>query len=151
MAKVSEALGKRVYLDANIIIYVVEGLADYADNLRALLAAMDNAEIVSVTSELTLAETLVKPMRDGEARIQQAYKDFLRPTAAFEVVPISREILESAARLRATTSLKLPDAIHRATAQQHSCDSFLTNDSRFKSSGPANVKLLSEISLTNAP
>jgi hypothetical protein len=41
--------------------------------------------------------------------------------------------LEEAARLRAPTKLKLPDAIHLATATLNGCDCFLTNDDSFKS------------------
>jgi len=151
MGTVSDRLGTRIYLDANIIIYAVEGFIDYANNIQALLMAMDNAEMVAVTSELTLAETLVKPLKDGKTKIQQAYRDFLQTTAVFEVIPISREILESAASLRATTLFKLPDAIHYATAQQQSCDTFLTNDLRLKTAGVANIKFISEISLISPP
>lgn len=60
MGRISSELGERVYLDTNIIIYAVEGFADYADQIHALLEAMDTDEIVAVTSELTLAETLVR-------------------------------------------------------------------------------------------
>ncbi len=60
MGRVSSELGQRVYLDSNIVIYTVEGFADYADQIHALLEAMDTGEVVAVTSELTLAETLVR-------------------------------------------------------------------------------------------
>lgn len=146
MGKVSAELGRRVYLDANIIIYAVEGFAVYAVQLQALLNAIDAGEIITVTSELALAETLVKPLKDQQPVIQQAYRTFLTPTAAFEVVPIHRAILEDAAQWRATTKLKLPDAIHLATALHKQCDSFLTNDVTFKSLNLAQVKLLSDIS-----
>jgi predicted nucleic acid-binding protein len=41
-----------------------------------------------------------------------------------QVVPVDGSIFLAAARLRATTSLKLPDAIHLATADRYRCDSF---------------------------
>ncbi|MDX2043469.1 MAG: PIN domain-containing protein [Acidobacteriota bacterium] len=148
MGKVSSELGQRAYLDSNIVIYAIEGFADYADQIRALLEAMDTGEIVAVTSELTLAETLVKPIKDQDLAIQQAYRTFLTPTSVMEIVPISRDILEDAAQLRATTKLKLPDAIQLATAFRERCDSFLTNDDSFKSLGLPIVKILSEKSLT---
>lgn len=148
MGRVSAELGKKVYLDTNIIIYAVEGFADLADHIQALLTALDEAEIVAVTSELTLAEVLVKPLKDQNQNVQQAYRTFLTPTTALQTVPISRNILEEAARLRATNRLKLPDAIHLATAYLNGCDSFLTNDDLFKSVNAANIKILSEISFT---
>lgn len=147
MGRVSSELGRRVYLDTNIVIYAVEGFADYADQIQALLKAMDAGEIVALTSELTLAETLVKPLKDQQPVIQQAYRAFLTLTAKFAIIPISRDILEAAAQLRATTKLKLPDAIHLATALREQCDFLLTNDDAFKSLNLAQVKMLSDISL----
>jgi predicted nucleic acid-binding protein len=108
---------------------------------------MDDAEISVVTSELTLAEVLVKPIKDQNLTAQQAYRDFLISTPVLQVVPISRAILEAAADLRATTKLKLPDAIHFATSNLSGCDSFLSNDVNFKSTGFGSVKILSETNL----
>lgn len=147
MGRVSSELGQRVYLDSNIVIYTVEGFADSADQIQSLLKAMNTGEIVAVTSELTLAETLVKPLKDQSLAIQQAYRTFLTPTIALEVIPISRKILEDAAQLRATSKLKLPDAIQLATALREQCDSFLTNDDGFKSLNLSLIKMLSEVTL----
>ncbi|HPO12257.1 MAG TPA: PIN domain-containing protein [Candidatus Hydrogenedentes bacterium] len=69
----------------------------------------------------------------------------MSPSAALEVVPISDNILEIAAELRATTRLKLPDAIHMATAIVTNCTSFLTNDRSIISPTPCKVVLLSEL------
>ena len=135
MGRVSDELGRRVYLDTNIVIYAVEGFAAHAASVQALLAAMDAGEVVAVTSELTVAEVLVKPFKDQNQNVQQAYKTFLTPTSALELSAISRELLEAAAQVRANTRLKLPDAIHFATALREQCDSFLTNDDLFKSVG----------------
>jgi predicted nucleic acid-binding protein len=148
MGKVSAELGQRVYTDANIVIYAVEGFAAYLDQIRALMTAMNTGEITTVTSELTLAEVLVKPLKDQNPTIQQAYKTFLSPTPALEVVPIGRDILEEAAQWRATTRLKLPDAIHLATALRSKCDSFLTNDDVFRNLGLPQIKMLPDVSLT---
>ena len=47
-------------------------------------------------------------------------------------MPVSRDVLVAAARLRAETNMKLPDAIHAATAQLTGCTQFLTNDTHIK-------------------
>ena len=80
MGRVGAELGKKVYLDTNIIIYAVEGFADLADQIRALLTAMDALEITAVTSELTLAKVLVKPFKTQNQSAQQAYITFLMPS-----------------------------------------------------------------------
>ena len=147
MGTVNASLGQTVYFDANIIIYAVEGFAVLEDQVKALLGALGSREIVGITSELTLAEVLVKPIRDGKVHLRRTYARFLQTTPAFQVIPIRRDILEGAAALQATTKLKLPDAIHLATSDIANCDSFLTNDLLFKSTARANIKILSEIDL----
>jgi predicted nucleic acid-binding protein len=101
-----------------------------------------------VTSELTLAEVLVGPLKTGNVAIQQTYRSFLTSTATVEVPPVSRDILEESAQLRANTKLKLPDAIHLATALRFRCDSFLTNDDIFRTLGLPQIKMLADVSLT---
>ena len=54
-----------VYLDANIFIYALEGYPDFQARITILLEAMDHQEIEALTSELTLAEVLVKPFREA--------------------------------------------------------------------------------------
>ncbi len=148
MGRVGAELGPRVYLDTNIIIYAVEGLPHYAAKVQPLLDAMDAGEVFAVSSELTLAEVLIEPLKAQNTAIQQTYRSFLTSTAVFEVVPVSRAILEEAAQWRATTKLKLPDAIHLATSLRNGCDSFLTNDDVFRSLGLPQIKMLSDVNLT---
>jgi predicted nucleic acid-binding protein len=69
----------------------------------------------------------------------------LRSSSTLQVVPITREVLVTAARLRAEQGLKLPDAIHAATAQLTNCQQFLTNDTRFKNLPGLPVLLLSQL------
>jgi predicted nucleic acid-binding protein len=98
-------------------IYALEGYSEFAPTLTALFVALDDGRIKAATSELTLAESLVKPMMDGNKDIEAVYLETLQPSESLDVIPISRQILIAAARLRAETkSLTLPDAIHLATA-----------------------------------
>ena len=53
-------------------------------------------------------------------------------SAWLAMVPVSRTILIDAARLRANSGLRLPDAIHVATAVAAGCPIFLSNDRRLK-------------------
>jgi predicted nucleic acid-binding protein len=148
MGKLSSTIGKRVYCDANIFIYTLEGYAAYADLLQALLQAMDSHELIVVTSELTIAEVLVKPLRDGDKALEQKYRRFLTPSTALELWPLTRVILERAAETRAHSRMKLPDALHWTTALQAGCDSFLTNDNGFKAPPGLTTHLLSDLMLT---
>lgn len=138
-------LSGRVYLDTNIFIYALEGYPVFRAVLTTLFQALDQGELTAVTSELTLAEVLVKPLLDHHAERQAAYLQALQPSTALQIVPVSRDILIAAARLRADTNLKLPDAIHAATAQLTGCDQFLTNDARFSSFPGLAIRQLSDL------
>jgi predicted nucleic acid-binding protein len=123
---------RRLYLDTNVFIYALE-LAAFAESLPELFEAIDRYEIEAVTSELSLAETLVKPLRDGNEQLRTTFEARLETGGGLLVVPIDRAVLVRAAELRAATpKLKLPDAIHIATALDTNCHAILSNDDRLE-------------------
>jgi predicted nucleic acid-binding protein len=123
---------KRAYFEANIFITAFESNLAVREDARMLLEeAESNQSIVTFTSELTLAEILVKPLRDKNSQLVSKYKEMISNSGLFRVVPISRRVLVRASELRYEyNSLKLPDAIHVATAQLSQCHFFVSNDLR---------------------
>ena len=140
MDLLSTLQGKRVYLDANVFIYALEAYAPFVSPITELFESLDRGEIHAVTSELTLAETLVKPLLDQNLARQNAYEQAIQTSTGLEAIPVRREILRDAAKLRAQINIRLPDAIHMATAKQNGCTIFLTNDRKLKC--PPEVELL---------
>jgi predicted nucleic acid-binding protein len=135
--------GNRVYLDANVWIYALEGYEAFAASLAALFARIDAGELIAVTSELTLAEVLVKPIADGHRAIQDRYLEALQPHDALVLVPVDRFLWINAATLRAhTPALKLPDAVHAVSALATGARDFITNDARFRSVTGLSVRML---------
>lgn len=137
--------GGRVYLDANIFIYALEGYPEFVGALTEFFESIDEGNLRAVTSELTLAEVLVRPFMDGNVERQTAYRQALQSSDALEVVPVSRDVLVEAARLRSVANLRLPDAIHGATAILTGCETFLTNDRRLRALPGLEVVVLSEV------
>ena len=135
MGSVGETLGRKLYLDANFFIYVLEGSEPWAKPARSVSQALDRGECSAVTSELSLAECLVKPMASGRTEFIETYLAMFRDHRSLSLVPITRDLLIDAARLRALSRIKLPDAIHAATALRSGCASFLTNDDRLSIPG----------------
>ena len=112
-----------IYADTQSVIYTVEQHTVYAPALRPLWRlAATSARVVS--SDLTLLETLVLPIRNSDINLQARYETFLLGSD-LNLLPITLDILREAARLRATiTGLKTPDAIHAATALLATCALF---------------------------
>ncbi len=120
-----------VYLDANPIIYTVEKHPVYGPLLQSLWQAAQAKTIEVISSELALMETLVGPLKNGNTIQERQYEQALLGTD-MRLIPITQAILREAARLRATTKLRTPDALHAATAQQVGCVLFVTNDAGFR-------------------
>ncbi|MGH2516021.1 MAG: type II toxin-antitoxin system VapC family toxin, partial [Ktedonobacterales bacterium] len=98
-----------------------------------------------ITSELSLLEVLVKPFKTGNVRLEAGFRALLMGSADVRMLAITQSILERAARLRATTNLKTPDAIHAATALESGATHFLTNDPAFRRVPGLAVTILSDL------
>jgi predicted nucleic acid-binding protein len=124
----------RVYLDANVFVTAMENPGANSDHAWWIMHAADDGKILAVTSEITLAEVLVKPIEIGDRKLTAMYEEMILSSERFEVVPVRRDILIGAARLRARrNSIRLPDAIHIATALACSCCCVVSNDQRLHS------------------
>ena len=116
-----------VYIDTQIVIYSVEKHPIYWPLLAHVWTDSKAGAVQLVTSELALLETLVGPFKSGDTRLAATYEQLLQSTE-IRLEPITPQILKDAARLRAQTGLKAPDAIHAATAIALNCAAFLGND-----------------------
>jgi len=132
--------GATVYLDTNPIIYLTEGNSAFKASIASLFAEFDRVGARLITSELALTEALVVPLRNGDAELVAVYERLF--DVFIEALPISREVLITAARLRAETpGLKTPDAIHLATAILANADAFVSGDNGIKKLPDAMQKL----------
>jgi len=122
---------RRIYLDTNVFIAAYENEHSPSDHAWRILTAIENGEFFGVTSELTLAELLVRPIEQSNYELAQQYQDVISPATGFDVPTIDREVLIEAATLRAVRkSLRLPDAVHVATARLYDCTHIISDDRR---------------------
>ena len=137
--------GQRIYLDTTVIIHAVETPTPLSKGQLALFDALDEGAIEAVTSELTLAECLVYPLAAKDSKLAAIYEKFLSGATELELVPISRQILLAAAHIRALKRLKLPDAIHVATAMSARATVLMTADRRIRVSRGLRVEKWQEL------
>ncbi len=134
-----------VYADTQVFIYSVEKHPLYAPLLRPLWSATASGVLEVVSSELTLMETLVGPLKIGNTAVEADYEQFFR-CLGLRLVPITATVLRAAARLRSTVAgLRTPDAIHAATAQDCQCTLLITNDSGFRGVSVLPIVLLDDV------
>ena len=120
-----------IYLDACVFIYSVEGLEPYRNLLEPVWRRAEAGSLELVTSELTITEVLVKPLRDNDHTLLNTYHE-LFASPEIQLIPTTRLIWEETAILRALTNLRTPDAVHATTALQEACSTFVTNDAIFR-------------------
>lgn len=116
-----------IYLDANVVIRLVEGDATTRAPLVARLAASLGVPGSLVTSRLTRLECRTKPLRAGDAATLTAFDVFFAGIE-LNLVEVGAGVVERATGLRARYGLKTPDALHYATAIEVGATAFLTGD-----------------------
>ena len=119
-----------IYLDTNVLIALVEPVAPLTPNQRLFVEQLDAGALFAVTSEIALAECLVKPLADDVAHTVRAYYALFAAQSWLMAMPVSRAILIESAALRATHRMGLPDAIHVASARLVEASTFVTDDRR---------------------
>ena len=132
--KIDDALHgiTRLGLDTAPIIYFIKENLDFHPLCVPFFQAIDSGAIEAFTSTITLPETLVHPLRNGDTPRAVAFRNLLLATQGITTVPLSVTIAERTARLRADYNLRTPDAAQIATALLSGCQAFLTNDERLK-------------------
>ena len=137
--------GKVVGLDTAPFIYYIEQHPRHIDTLRLFFRAIEEGEIIAVTSVMTLLETLVQPLRKADAKLAEQYRDVLFNTKNLTPIVFSQELAEKAAHLRALHNFHTPDAIQVATAINARASFFLTNDRQLQKVSAIQVLVLDDL------
>jgi predicted nucleic acid-binding protein len=122
-----------VAVDTAVFIYFIEEEPRFLPHILPLFIEADRGERTLVTSALTLLEVLVVPYRAGDTRLADRYDRLLTSSRGIRMVELGHEHLRAAARLRAATGAKTPDAIQLVAALTSGCRTFVTNDRRLPS------------------
>jgi predicted nucleic acid-binding protein len=116
------------------------------DKVQVVFSKVDSGQIQAVTCVITITETLTKPLKDQDKKVELAYRNLLQ-SRNLTVSPITSRIADRAADLRSRYNLRTPDALHVATAIDTQADAFLTNDKGLKRIAEIPVLILDEFDL----
>jgi predicted nucleic acid-binding protein len=130
-----------LYLDTNIVIYVVEGNPVFAPKALLRLAAAQSAGDSFMISDLTRMECLVGPLKTNNTAVQASFLAFFARSDV-QVVAVTTAVCDRAARIRATHNFKPMDALQLAAAVEHGANVFLTADARLASFTDVTVEVL---------
>jgi predicted nucleic acid-binding protein len=134
MVKVDDALAgvRLLFLDTAPVIYLVERNPTYVAVARAVFRSIVRGDLMAVTSPVTLAETLVAPVRAGVPQLQRQYQRRVVHGQNTLFKPIDESVAWRCADVRARYGLRLGDAVQAAVAIETGCDALLTNDPVFR-------------------
>ena len=124
---------QKIAIDTMIFVYAFEDHPAHASFLRSFFSALEKGEMESVTSSVTITECLTQPYRVKDFTLAAQYMVLFRNFPHLSVVPVTDDIAERAAFLRASQNLKTPDALQLATALLSGANFFLTNDQSLSS------------------
>lgn len=121
-------------LDAGVVAGYLDADDAHHEQARAALLTRSGRGDAFRLSTATYAETLVRPLRIGEAEVAKVGR-FLR-AANVRLVPVDQPIARRAAALRARSGrLRLPDALVLATGAQLGAQEIVTTDQRWPDVG----------------
>jgi len=128
MGLIQEIGSGSVALDSVIFIYFIEEHPKYLPLVGAVFSGIDAERWQGVTSTITLLETLVVPYRRQRQDLAERYELLLSRSKGLRAIEIDRPLLRDAAKIRASLSIRTPDALQVAAALTAGCSCLLTND-----------------------
>jgi len=133
-----------VALDANVLIYALEGSEAFGAQARALVDALDDGALAGSMATVAQLEILAGPARGGDAGIFERIASELA-SLPLTLVPLTADVAADAAWLRGQGGLDLADAIHAASARAVGSTAFITNDRRIRSRPKLDVFYLDDL------
>ena len=120
--------GALLLVDSAPIIYTLEAHPKFATRYKLMFARHAAGELSLAVTTITITEVLIGPLGAGEDALAKRYRAVLE---SWQVVELTADIAETAARLRARLKLKLPDAIQVASALAINAAALVTHDRDF--------------------
>ncbi|MEO6542743.1 MAG: PIN domain-containing protein [Nitrospiraceae bacterium] len=119
---------ERIGIDTNLFIYFLEDHPRYGVWCASLFDRIERGHNHAVTSTVTLLELLVQPYRDQKEELAQKIFALATTYPKIEWMPVTLNVADRAAELRARYRLSTPDAIQLATAIGHKATRFYGTD-----------------------
>ena len=110
----------KIYLDTNILIYLLEKHKNYSQQVAIILEEYSKKDFLFITATITITEFLAGTTSSNLETLQQI------PRLNF--VDLNDNLAEKSAFLQKENNMQIGDAIHLTTAIDQNSKSFFTND-----------------------
>lgn len=120
----------RLSLDTPCLLYYIEKNPKYIKLAEIIFEELLRGREEIIASTLLLTEILIRPIAQNLPGLALDYKSVVSKNII--LYPLSEEIAEKAAYLRARYKFATPDAIHIGTAIEEGASAIISNDRRWK-------------------
>jgi len=103
----------------------------YVPLTRVVLEAVESGQVAGLITTVTLAEVLTAPAQAGDRRAMLDYELYLTNFPNLRLVVLDAALARETALVRATSRLRMPDAVQVAAARLAGADGIVTNDPRW--------------------
>lgn len=141
---------KRIAVDSNVLIYVLDGHEQFGRRAAAVVDAIDATDVTGSMSTFGEMEVLAGHARGGDAIRFERVADEIR-SIGLRLVPLDSGVAADAAWLRGTGGLGPGDAIHVASARSANATVIVTNDDRIRPRPGLDVAYLVDLELADDP
>lgn len=136
-------MARRIYLDANILIYLQEGEGSRKEQAHSAITNHLDRNDKLFTSEITVGECLRGALRRSK-ELADNYRALLSNQDFISLHAVDLALISRAAEIGAQLNMKLIDCLHVATAETLGCAIFLTNDRGIRAPAGMEIRRLSE-------
>jgi predicted nucleic acid-binding protein len=124
--------GQAVVIDTNVLIYLFEDHPVFGAVAEYVFERMAAGVFAGLLTPVTVAELLVKPLREGRVDVADRYRRAIRHMGGVSLVSLDAETAVLAGALRAQDGLPLPDMFQVAVAMRQAAPAILTQDAQIR-------------------
>jgi predicted nucleic acid-binding protein len=130
-----------VFLDASVVIYIVQQPPVWGPKAAARLAALKASGDQPAVSDLVRMECRVVPLKTGDSTLLSDFTAFFT-AGNIQVFPVTAAVCDRASAIRAAHGFKPLDSLPLAAAVENGCGLFLTGDLRLSRFTGVTVEVL---------
>lgn len=139
---------RRIALDANILIYLLDGHEALGPRAAVVVDAIEAGDVAGFIATIAQVEILAGAARIGDAALFERQAEEIR-SLGLRFVPLTADVAEEAGWLRGNAGLAPADAIHIASAKAAGASAMVTNDRRIRPRPNLDIAYLADLELAD--
>ncbi len=121
-------MGQKIAVDTTLLIYLLEQNEKYLEQVREIFHKIQRGHYEAVFASIGLIELMIGPKKQKQFYLANQFRHQVVTFPNLIIGNLNENVIELASSLSARYNIKIPDAIHIATAIDFQAEKFITND-----------------------